>query len=238
MRRPLRLILGVLVILLLPLAATQLPPVRAGFLAVIALMRGGGASGVALYVGVYAVGAVITAPFALLSGMAGYAYGPVRGLLLASPANLLAATTAFLIGRFALRARIARWAEHLPRWHAVQDAVAAQPLRVAVLLRLTPFAPQNLFSYALSLTRVRLGTFMLATWVGLFPVTCFHVYVGSLVRDAAELLDGKRPPLGPWGWAATAAGLVMTAGAMALMARMARRALAKSGVLLGEAGAP
>lgn len=238
MRRRLRLVAGALLVLLLPLAATQLPPVRAALIALLALMRGGGAAGVAAYLGVYALGAVVTAPFALLSGMAGYAYGPVRGLLIASPANLLASTTAFLLGRFALRARIARWAERTPRWHAVQDAVAAQPFRIAVLLRLTPLAPQNLFGYALSLTRVRLRTFMLATWLGLFPVTCFHVYVGSLVRDASELLDGKRPPLGPWGWAASAAGLVMTAGAIALMARLARRALAKSGVLLGEGGAP
>ena len=78
MRSRLRLVAGALLVLLLPLAATQLPPVRAALIALLALMRGGGAAGVAAYLGVYALGAVVTAPFALLSGMAGYAYGPLR----------------------------------------------------------------------------------------------------------------------------------------------------------------
>jgi uncharacterized membrane protein YdjX (TVP38/TMEM64 family) len=237
MRRRLRLLLGALAILILPLAALRIPPVRDAFLAVIALMRGGTPAGVAVYLGAYSLGGIVTAPFALLSGMAGYAYGPVRGMLLALPANVLGATSAFLVGRFALSARIARRVDHLPQWHALQHAVGESPFRIAVLLRLTPLAPQNLFSYALSLTRMPLRTFMLATWLGVMPITCFHVYVGSLVRDASELLDGKRPPMGVWGWAATALGLAMTVGGIALMARLARRALAKSGVVLG-AGAP
>lgn len=62
------------------------------------------------------------------------------------------------------------------------------------------------------------------------PVTLFQVYVGSLVHDAADLLDGKRPPLGPMGYAATAAGLVLSIGLVVLVARLARRALASSGV--------
>lgn len=229
MQRPLR-ILGALAVLAVPLAATQLPPVRAALLALLALMRSGSPSGMALYVGAYAAGSVFTAPVALFSGMAGYAYGPVRGVLIASPANVLAATAAFLVGRFLLSARIARAAEHMPRWHAMQRAVDEQPFRIAALLRLAPIVPQNFLTYTLSLTRVRLGTFMLATWIGLFPAICFQVYVGSLVRDASELLDGKRPPLGAAGWIATAAGLVGTAVIVFLLARFARRALARSGV--------
>ncbi len=223
-------VLGALVVLAIPLAATQIPPVRAVLLALLALMRSGSPAGVALYASAYAVGSVLTAPVALFNGMAGYAYGPVRGVLIASPANVLAATGAFLVGRFLLSARIARWAEPMARWHAIQSAVAEQPFRIAALLRLAPVVPQNFLTYALSLTRVPLGTFMLASWVGLFPAICFQVYVGSLVRDASEILDGKRPPLGTAGWIATAAGLVGTAVIVVFLARFAQRALARSGV--------
>jgi uncharacterized membrane protein YdjX (TVP38/TMEM64 family) len=227
--RPLR-VLPVLAILALPLAATQLPPVRAALFALLDQMRSGGPGGLLLYFGAYALGSIFTAPIALFSGMAGYVYGPVKGALVASPAVVLAATTAFLVGRFVLHDRVARWTQDNQRWAAIQRAVSDDPFKIAFLLRLTVVAPQNFLSYGLSLTRMRVTTFMAATFLGLLPVTIFQAYVGSLVHDAAELLDGKRPPLGAWGWVATAGGLVLTVAALALTARLARRALAKSGV--------
>ncbi len=77
---------------------------------------------------------------------------------------------------------------------------------------------------------MRLGTFMLVTWLGLLPMICFQVYLGTLVHDVAELVEGKRPPLGAWGWAATAAGVVVTLAALAVIARVGQRALARQGV--------
>jgi uncharacterized membrane protein YdjX (TVP38/TMEM64 family) len=227
--RPLRL-LPFLAVLALPLAATQLPPVRAAIFSLVEHMQAGHPAGLAMYFAAYAVGAVFTAPIALFSGMAGYVYGPVKGFLLASPACALAATTAFLVGRFVLHDRVAKWTARSERWGAIQRAVAAHPFKIAVLLRLTPFAPQNFLAYGLSLTRVRVSTFLAATWLGLIPATMFQVWIGSLVHDAADLLDGKRPPMGAVGWAATVAGLLLSIGLVALVARVARRALAESGV--------
>jgi uncharacterized membrane protein YdjX (TVP38/TMEM64 family) len=229
LRRALR-ILALLVVWSLPAVASQIPPVRAAFLAAVDHMRVGGLAGASMYVAAYAIGGVVTAPVAVCSGIAGYLYGPVRGVLLASPASVLAATAAFLVGRFALAGPVSRWAEGSPRWDALRRAVAADGFRIAVLVRLTPIAPQNLLPYGFSVTPVRARTFALATWLGLFPITCFQVYVGSLVHDVADILDGTRPPLGAWGWAATAAGLTATIAALFLTARVSRRALARSGV--------
>jgi uncharacterized membrane protein YdjX (TVP38/TMEM64 family) len=223
-------VLPILVVLLLPFAASQIPAVRAAILVVLSLMREGSPLGVVLFVVSYAAGAIITAPIWFFSGMAGYAYGPLRGLLVASPAGVIAATTAFLVGRFALSARIQRWTGKSKRWQSIRHAVAEDAFRVAVLLRLTPLAPQNLLSYGLALTSMRVRTFMAATWLGLLPITTFQVYAGSLVHDATELLEGKRPPLGVWSYVATGAGLVATLTAVTVMARLARRALAKAGV--------
>jgi uncharacterized membrane protein YdjX (TVP38/TMEM64 family) len=228
-RRTLR-ILGLLVLWSMPVWATQIPPVRAAFLAAVEMMRVGGAAGAVMYVAAFTIGGVITAPVVLFSGIAGYLYGPVRGVLLASPASVLGATAAFLTGRFALAGPVARWAGESPRWEALRRAVAADGFRIAVLVRLTPIAPQNLVPYGFSVMPVRARTFVAATWLGLLPITCFQVYVGSLVHEVSDILDGKRPPLGAWGWVATAAGLVMTIAALLLVARLARRALARSGV--------
>jgi uncharacterized membrane protein YdjX (TVP38/TMEM64 family) len=229
MRRPLR-VLAVLAVLALPFVLGQLLPLRSGAAAVVDLLRGGSALGVALYVASNAVGAVLTVPMWLFTGMAGYVFGPVRGVLLASPASVLAMTSTFLLGRFVLSRRIARWLEQSPRLLALHGAVSADAFRIGLLLRVSPIAPQNLFSYGLSVTRMRVGTFMLVTWLGLLPMICFQVYLGSLMHDVAELVEGKRPPLGPWGWVATVAGALVTAAALAVIARLGQRALARHGV--------
>ncbi len=221
----------VLAVLAIPLALTQLPPIKRALLAMIEEMRAGKPEGVALFAACYALGSVFTAPIALFNGIAGYVYGPFKGVAIASPANALAATTTFLIGRFALAERIRKVAGQNPRFLAIQRAVEKSPFRIAVLLRLTPIAPQNFLHYGLSITPIRLPQFVAATWVGLLPAIIFQVYAGSLVHDAAELLEGKRPDLGVIGWVMSGLALVATVVAVIVIARLAKKELATHGVV-------
>ena len=156
-------------ILVLPLALAQLAPVRAAMATSIGVMQGGSALGVAVYFATYAAGAVLTMPTWLLSGMAGYAYGPVRGVLLASPANVLGAMVTFLLGRWVIGGALGRRLPTSGRWGAIHRAVDADAFRIGFLLRISPFAPQNLLGYGLSLTPMRARTFVAATWLGLHP---------------------------------------------------------------------
>ena len=229
MRWALRVVIAI-ALLSVPFVLGQLAPVREGLVSAIALMRGGSALGAVVFFAAYALGCLLTAPIWIFNGMAGYAYGPVRGALLASPANVLGMTVAFLLGRFALAGRIGRWLDKSPRWAAVHRAVAGDEMRIGFLLRLSPLAPQNLLSYGFSLTPMRLGTFVLVTWLGLLPIICFQAYLGSLMRDVADLIDGKRPPMGVWGWVATAASLGVTVAAVVVITRLGQRALKRAGV--------
>jgi uncharacterized membrane protein YdjX (TVP38/TMEM64 family) len=223
-------ILGAVVILATPLALSQLAPVRGALVGVAALLGEGTALGVAVFAAAHALGCVATVPIWIFTGIAGYVCGPVRGVLIASPANALAMTTAFLVGRFVLSGRLRAWIGASPRWEAIHRAVTADALRIGLLLRLSPLAPQNLLSYGFSLTQMRLRTFVAVTWVGMFPVVCVQVYLGSLLHDLAEVLEGKRPPLGPWGWAAPAAAIVVTVTAVGAVTILGRRALRRAGV--------
>src|SRR6185437_12028401 len=126
--------------------------------------------------------------------------------------NALGAMVTFLVSRSVIGGVLGRRLPTTGRWGAIHRAVEAEPFRIGILLRVSPFAPQNLLGYGLGLTPMRLRTFVAATWLGLIPITCFHVYVGSLVHEVADLIEGKRPPLGPWGWAATAAAVLVTLG--------------------------
>jgi uncharacterized membrane protein YdjX (TVP38/TMEM64 family) len=233
-RRVVRIAFGTvvaLVMLSMPFVLSRLGAVRAATLAAIAVMRDGGALGIAAYFATYAGGVLATAPNWIFSGMAGYAYGPVRGILLASPANLVGATLAFLVGRFLLARKLRAWLAQNTRWPPVQRAVEADAFRIGLLVRLSPLAPQNLLSFGFSLTSMRLPTFMAVTWIGMLPITCFQVYVGSLVHDFTELMDGTRPPLGAWGWVASVAAVVVSVAAIAAITVLGRRALARHGIL-------
>jgi uncharacterized membrane protein YdjX (TVP38/TMEM64 family) len=214
-------------VLALPLAST-LPPVRAAMLALVTYMRESGAAGVALYAAACLGAALVLAPVALFCGLAGFAYGPLRGVAVASPSVTLGATAVFVVGRLFLRAPLSRRAAASPRWSAVDRAVAARGFRIALLLRLSPLVPQNFLGYGLSATRLALGSYALATFLGLLPSTSFYVYVGSLVRDASELLRGGTQAPGPWRWAALAGGLAISLAALVAVGRLTRNELRKA----------
>ncbi len=93
-----------------------------------------------------------------------------------------------------------------------------------LLLRLSPIFPFNVLNYALSLTRVTLGRYVLASAIGMLPGTVLYVSLGSLAPAAAELSSASSGG----GTARTAlyvVGLLATIVVVVIATRAARRAL-------------
>ena len=149
--------------------------------------RDTGPVGVLLFVVAYVVSTVAFLPGALLTLAAGFAYGPVWGLAIASPASVIGATCAFLLGRTVLRGWAERKVGGSAKARAIDAAVDREGLKLVLLLRLSPVFPFNVLNYALSLTRIGLGRYVLGSAVGMLPGTAFYVYLGSLAPAAAEL---------------------------------------------------
>ena len=61
-----------------------------------------------------------------------------------------------------------------------------------LLTRLSPVFPFNLLNYALGLTSVSFRDYLLASWLGMLPGTMLYVYVGSTLRQLADVLAGNR----------------------------------------------
>jgi len=186
--------------------------------------RNTGALGVALFIAAYVVSTVAFLPGSILTLAAGFAYGPLWGIAIASPASVAGATCAFLLGRTLLR----DWAEarvgESARVRAIDAAVGREGFKIVLLLRLSPLFPFNVLNYALSLSKVRLSTYVLASFLGMLPGTAMYVYLGSLAPAAAELSSAA----GGGGTARTVlyvAGLAATIAAAVIGARAARRAL-------------
>jgi uncharacterized membrane protein YdjX (TVP38/TMEM64 family) len=225
MRRRLPRILLILAFMALPLVALRSPAVRGWLVALVLFMRGAGAAGVAAFVGVEALATLLLAPMWLMSGLAGYAYGFGRGLVIALPAITLCTSVSFLLGRLFARAALAPRGEQSHYWEAVRRAVHDEGLKITLLLRVTFAFPQNLLSYLLSATPLRFREFALGTFVGLVPATLLHVYVGSIVESAAALVAGEGSAKGPIGWIALVGGLAATVTGVFFTSRLARRAL-------------
>jgi uncharacterized membrane protein YdjX (TVP38/TMEM64 family) len=191
----------------------------------VALIRESGAWGVLLFVAVYAVSTVALLPGSVLTMLAGFVYGPVYGLLVVVPAALLGATSAFLLGRTVLRDWVRRKMAQSPRTKALDQAIDRDAFKLVLLLRLSPLVPFNVLNYALSLSGISLGRFVLATLIGEIPGGWLYVYLGSLVTTAAQLSSGSAPqtPLRTFFYVA---GFIATIAAAVVSGRIAKRALA------------
>jgi len=205
-------------------AAMALLPVGEWLLAVVAWVEGSGAIGVVVFGAVYVLGVVAFAPGSVLTLGAGFVWGPVWGTLLVSPASVLGATLAFLLGRTLLRDRVQAWVAGNARFAAVDEAVGRQGFLIVGLLRLSPVFPFVLLNYALGLTRVKTRSYVAASFLGMLPATFLFTTLGSTLSDLAEVTSGEatRDPAAHWlYWG----GLLATVAATAVITRIATRAL-------------
>jgi uncharacterized membrane protein YdjX (TVP38/TMEM64 family) len=216
------LLLGLLA---LPYALLRVPAARAWVVGFVGYVRSGGPLGALALLAFDAGWALLGAPFWVMGTVAGYAYGFAGGVAVAVPLVTLAMCVSFVLGRVVVTRVLPRADTEAPRVAAVRRAIEADGLRVTFLLRMTPLVPQNVLTYVLASTSLRLREFAPATAFGIIPFTVFYVYVGSLVEDAAALLAGDAPDLGPMRWVALGGGLVAGGVALFVIGRAARRAL-------------
>lgn len=181
-----------------------------------------GPLGPVIFIGIYVVATVLFIPGSVLTLGAGAAFGVVLGSVCVSISATLGATAAFLVGRYLAREAIARKIERNEKFAAIDRAVADEGWKIVFLTRLSPVFPFTLLNYAFGLTRVRLGHYVLASWIGMMPGTVMFVYLGSLVNVGA----GHRQRTGGE-WVLYGVGLLATIAVTVFVTRLARKALAK-----------
>ncbi len=135
--------------------------------------------GVVIFAVIYAVGAIVLAPEAVLTIAAGFAYE-----FWAFPIVLVAATIgaslAFLIARYLARDKVRLLLERRRNLAAIDKAVAEEGWKIVGLLRLSPLIPFNLQNYLFGVTAIPFPHFVAATFAGIFPGTALYVYLGVL----------------------------------------------------------
>src|SRR5262245_679385 len=179
-------------------AAVLALPVRQYLLEMVKWTRGLGGWGLLCYVFLYAAATVLFLPGSILTLGAGFAFGLLRGTAAVMAGSLLGVSAAFLLGRTLVRDWVEGKVAAHERFRNIDEAVAREGFKIVLLTRLSPAFPFNLLNYAFGVTRVSFRHYFLASWVGMFPGTVLYVYLGSLVKDLADL-DGAELGSAPGG---------------------------------------
>ena len=187
--------------------------------------------GPVIFIGIYIVATVLFIPGSVLTLGAGALFGVVLGSICVSISATLGATAAFLVGRYLARDAIARKIEKHEKFAAIDRAVADEGWKIVFLTRLSPVFPFTLLNYAFGLTRVRLGHYVLASWIGMIPGTVMYVYLGSLVHVGA---GQRQRTVGEW--VLYGVGLLATIVVTVFVTRLAKKALAKK--IISSSGSP
>jgi uncharacterized membrane protein YdjX (TVP38/TMEM64 family) len=131
-----------------------------------------------LYFLTYLVVTVLSLPVAApLSLVGGALFGRWLGTGIVSLASTLGATGAFLLSRYLFRDAVQR--RFGPRLVAINRGVEQEGAYYLFTLRLVPAVPFFLINLGMGLTPMRVGTFLLVSWVGMLPGTFVYLYAGE-----------------------------------------------------------
>jgi len=127
----------------------------------------------------------------ILTLVGGFLFGSVMGTAFVNLGATSGATLAFLTARYLLR----EWVEQKfgPKLGPIQDGFAKNAFSYLVTLRLVPLFPFFLVNLVSGLTRVRLGTYVLATALGIVPGSFVYAYAGRQLGTINSLKEIASP---------------------------------------------
>jgi len=188
-----------------------------------------GALGIATFVAVYIVAAVLFAPASVLTIGAGFAFGLLWGMVAVSIGSTLGAGAAFLVARYVARDWVRERMANGRKFSAVDRAVANQGWKIVGLLRLSPVFPYNALNYVLGLTGVRFWHYLLATWIGMLPGALLYVYLGYAGKESLEA--ASQGDIGILRFVYLGLGLAATLAVAIYVTRLARQAVKRETAL-------
>jgi len=136
---------------------------------------------------VYAIAMIFCFPGTPFNLAAGLLFGVWLGAAVTVVGCDLGATFAFLIGRTLGRDWAQEQVSKHKKFSLVSLAVEKNAWLIIFLVRLSPILPFGLCNYLFGVTKVKFSTYWTATTTGLIPCTVAYTYLGSLIKDLADI---------------------------------------------------
>lgn len=141
-----------------------------------------------LFMLIYIVATVLFLPGSVITLAGGALFGPVFGTFYNLTGATLGATLAFLIARYLASDWVAQKAGG--RVKQLINGVEGEGWRFVAFVRLVPLFPFNLLNYALGLTRLKLGQYIVASYIFMLPGAIAYTYLGYAGREAVAGGEG------------------------------------------------
>ncbi|KAG4157050.1 hypothetical protein ERO13_D02G037800v2 [Gossypium hirsutum] len=170
---------------------------------------------------------VLAVPASVLTLGGGYLFGLLLGFISDSIGATVGAGAAFLLGRTIGRSLVVTRLKDYPQFRLVAIAIQRSGFKIILLLRLAPLLPFSMLNYLLSVTPVSLGEYLLASWLGMVPITLALVYVGTTLKDLSDVTHGWNE-FSTARWAFLILGLVVSVVLMICVTKVAKTALDKA----------
>ncbi len=136
-----------------------------------------GAFGPLVYILIFAIAPALFLPGLPITLAGGLAFGPIWGTVYASVGSTIGAGLAFLISRYFAREGVEKFIGE--QWKKIDEGVTQRGWIYVAITRLIPSFPFNFLNYAFGLTKIPFGTYIITSWVCMFPATAAYVIFAS-----------------------------------------------------------
>ena len=164
-------------------------------------------------------------PGGILTVGSGLFFGLRLGFLLSLLGNLLGAAIALFLSRTFARHWIAKKFLLIPKWAALDQAIALDGWKIIFLSQIHPLFPTSLLNYLYGISKVRFQTALFWIALGQSPGLFFYAYLGSLTEFSLRFSKGQTHPTTTQIILAFS-GLIPTFALTVLLAKIALRTLA------------
>lgn len=147
---------------------------------------------VGIFILTYVVVAGLSLPGAVILTLAGgFLFGGILATLFINIGATTGATLAFLTARYLLRDTVE---QKFGKWMGpFQEGFAKNAFSYLLTLRLIPLFPFFIVNLVSGLTRVNVGTYMLATAIGIIPGSFVYAYAGRQLGTISSLREIASP---------------------------------------------
>ncbi|XP_031500641.1 uncharacterized protein LOC116264509 [Nymphaea colorata] len=170
---------------------------------------------------------VFAVPASILTLGGGYLFGLPIGFVADSVGATVGATAAFLLGKTIGRRLAISKLKDCQQFQAIDTAIQRSGFKIVLLLRLAPLLPFNMLNYLLSMTPVSTGEYMMASWLGMMPITLALVYVGTTLKDLSDTTHNWNQ-ISTMRWVILASGIVLSVVLMVCVTKVAKCSLEKA----------
>jgi len=130
---------------------------------------------------IYVLGGLLSVPILVLIPATAAAFGMMPGACYAALGLLASALILYGLGHALGHDAVCRLAG--PRMRRVNMLLARHGLLTMAMLRLLPVLPYSVVNLAAGAARIRLGSYVLGTMLGLLPAIAIMSFMGARLRD-------------------------------------------------------